>query len=209
MHAPCRNRPQVLRMKRIADIVLALTALLAAIPLGFIIGLVIRITSAGPVFHWSQRVGENNRIFLMPKFRTMRIDTPQVATHLLTDSHAYITRFGMLLRRTSLDELPQLYSVLRGDMSIVGPRPALFNQHDLVALRTQQGAHYLRPGITGWAQINGRDELSIEEKVRFDVQYAADLSFVMDLKILWLTLLKVATREGVRQADEAPARRAA
>lgn len=196
-------------MKRLTDVSIALAALLVVIPLGLAVALAVRLSSAGPVLYWSQRIGRDNRIFLMPKFRTMRTDAPQLATHLLTDSQSYITPLGSFLRRTSLDELPQLYSVLRGDMSIVGPRPALFNQHDLVALRTRQGIHRLRPGITGWAQVNGRDELSIEEKVQFDAQYASDASLRNDLRILWLTAFKVATREGVRQADEAPVRRAA
>jgi O-antigen biosynthesis protein WbqP len=162
-----------------------------------LIALAVSLTSMGPVLYWSDRVGRLNRIFKMPKFRSMRIDTPQLATHLLHDPGAYLTPVGWFLRRSSLDELPQLFSVLRGDLSLVGPRPALFNQDDLIALRTEAGVHELVPGITGWAQVNGRDNLSVPEKVRLDCEYLHMRSAWIDLKILILTVLKVARREGV------------
>jgi O-antigen biosynthesis protein WbqP len=160
----------------------------------------VKLTSPGPVFYWSDRVGRNNRIFRMPKFRTMRIDTPELATHLLTGADRWMTPIGSLLRSTSLDELPQLWSVAKGDMNFVGPRPALFNQYDLIALRTSQGVHRLTPGITGWSQVNGRDELSIFEKVEFDADYLQRQSFLFDLRILGLTLVKTIRREGIAQA---------
>ena len=158
----------------------------------------IRLTSKGPAVYWSDRVGVDNQIFRMPKFRTMRIDTPAVATHLLEDPDAYLTPIGPFLRKSSLDELPQLWSVLKGDMSFVGPRPALFNQDDLIALRTERKVHQLIPGITGWAQINGRDDIPIPKKVEFDEYYLKNHSFLFDMKILLLTLLKVARAENVR-----------
>lgn len=185
-------------MKRAFDLsvscVLSLIALLPCL----LIGICVRVNSKGPAIHWSKRVGRNNKIFLMPKFRSMVTETPQVATHLLQSSEIYITMVGSLLRRTSLDELPQLYSVLVGDMSFVGPRPALYNQNDLVDARTALGLHLLRPGVTGWAQINGRDELSIAEKVRFDKEYLDRRSFIFDLKILFLTAYKVFHADGIR-----------
>lgn len=159
--------------------------------------ILVRITSPGPAFYWSDRVGRDNRIFRMPKFRSMRVDTPAVATHLLADPGTYITPLGAFLRKTSLDELPQLWSILVGDMSFVGPRPALFNQEDLIALRTELGVHELVPGLTGWAQINGRDELSIPEKVKLDVEYQHLQSFWFDLRILWLTFVKVLRHDDV------------
>ena len=162
-----------------------------------IITLLVKITSAGPAIYWSSRVGKNNVLFNMPKFRTMRVDTPDVATHLLTDSQDCITPLGSFLRKTSLDEVPQIWSILRGDMVFVGPRPALFNQEDLVSLRTGQGVHRLIPGVTGWAQINGRDELSIPDKVELDAYYLAHRSFSLDLKILWRTLCAVGKSQGV------------
>lgn len=171
-------------------------AIVLAGPL-LIIPLLVRASSAGPALYWSDRVGRNNAIFRMPKFRSMYVGTPPVATHLLTNADAYVTPLGRFLRKSSLDELPQLWSVIVGDMSLVGPRPALFNQHDLVAARTQAGVHVLRPGVTGWAQVNGRDELPIPVKVRFDAEYLARRSFFFDLKILFLTVLKVVRREGV------------
>lgn len=184
-------------VKRAFDLIVALSAaLLLLIPI-IVIALLVRLTSKGPALYWSDRVGRNNKIFRMPKFRSMRIDTPAVATHLLSDPAAYLTPVGSFLRKSSLDELPQLWSILKGDMSFVGPRPALFNQDDLIALRTQHGVHELVPGLTGWAQINGRDELPIPEKVRLDVEYLQRRSFWFDLKILWLTLIKVVRREGV------------
>ena len=184
-------------MKRLFDLILSFClVLILSVPILLIAGL-IRLTSKGPALYWSDRVGVDNTIFKMPKFRTMRIDTPAVATHLLTNPDAYLTPIGPFLRKTSLDELPQLWSVLKGDMSFVGPRPALFNQDDLIALRTAKGVHRLIPGITGWAQINGRDDLPIPVKVSFDEYYLKNRSFFFDLKILWMTFLKVIRREGV------------
>ena len=184
-------------MKRLFDIVLALAAtLVLALPI-LAVALLVRLTSTGPALYWSDRVGAHNRIFRMPKFRTMRIGTPAVATHLLSNPDAWLTPIGGFLRRSSLDELPQLWSILKGDMSFVGPRPALFNQDDLVALRTERGVERLVPGLTGWAQINGRDDLPIPVKVEFDAEYLRRQSFWFDLRILWLTALKVLRREGV------------
>ena len=184
-------------MKRWIDFVIALTGISAVFLPTLLIGLVVRFTSRGPMFHWSDRVGRNNRIFRMPKFRTMRIDTPAVATHLLENPGQWLTPIGGFLRRTSLDEIPQLWSILKGDMSVVGPRPALFNQEDLIALRTQHGVHALTPGLTGWAQVNGRDELSVADKVKLDVEYLQRRSSLFDLYILWLTLLRVVRSDGV------------
>ena len=184
-------------VKRIIDIAFSLGAgLLFLFPLA-LIALAVRLTSEGPALYWSDRVGKNNRIFRMPKFRSMRTDTPAVATHLLGDASNWLTPIGSFLRKSSLDELPQLWSILVGDMSFVGPRPALFNQHDLIALRTKLGVHTLTPGLTGWAQVNGRDELPIPEKVTLDAEYAARRSFLFDVYILWLTFLKVIQRDGV------------
>lgn len=189
-------------MKRMFDIILALSLLTLFAPAMLLIALLVKVTSRGGVLHWSGRVGQYNRIFQMPKFRSMRVDTPQLATHLLADSNRWITPVGFFLRKTSLDELPQLWSVLRGDMSLVGPRPALFNQDDLVAKRTWAGVHELAPGITGWAQVNGRDELSIPEKVVFDAYYLHHKSMVFDIWILFLTVIKVLRREGIKQVSE-------
>jgi O-antigen biosynthesis protein WbqP len=161
------------------------------------VALCVRLTSVGPIFYWSERVGKHNRLFRMPKFRSMRTDTPAVATHLLAEPDQYLTPIGSFLRRSSLDELPQIWSILRGEMSFVGPRPALFNQEDLIALRTQYGLHVLTPGLTGWAQINGRDELPIPEKVELDREYLQRRSMWFDLQILWLTVVKVLRRDGV------------
>lgn len=184
-------------MKRFIDLTLSLCAgLLFLFPLA-LIALAVRLTSKGPALYWSDRVGKNNRIFRMPKFRSMRTDTPAVATHLLGDASNWLTPIGSFLRKSSLDELPQLWSILVGDMSFVGPRPALFNQHDLIASRTELGVHTLTPGLTGWAQVNGRDELPIPEKVKLDAEYAARRSFLFDVYILWLTFLKVIQRDGV------------
>ena len=166
-------------------------------PLFIILALFIKITSLGPVFYWSSRVGRNNLFFQMPKFRSMRIETPAVATHFLQNPDQWLTPIGSFLRRSSLDELPQLWCILKGDMSFVGPRPALFNQEDLIALRTEMGVDKLIPGLTGWAQINGRDELPIPQKVALDVEYMQRQSFLFDLKILWITALKVLTKDGV------------
>ena len=184
-------------MKRIFDLILVLIILASSfIPL-ILIAIVVRLTSKGPAFHWSSRVGRHNQIFSMPKFRTMRVETPQVATHLLRNPKRYETPIGPFLRKTSLDELPQLYNIFKGDMSFVGPRPALFNQYDLIQLRIKSKVHLLLPGITGWAQINGRDTLSIIDKVNLDAEYLKQQSFVFDIKILWITILKVIRREGV------------
>lgn len=184
-------------MKRLFDLFLSIFALAILIIPIILIALVVRFTSKGPVIYWSDRVGRNNKIFSMPKFRTMRIDTPAVATHLLDDPNQFLTPAGPFLRKTSLDELPQLWSIIKGDMSFVGPRPALFNQDDLITLRTQFGVDKALPGLTGWAQINGRDELPIPEKVKLDVEYVRRQSFFWDLKIIFLTFLKVIRRDGV------------
>ena len=184
-------------MKRLFDFLMSVFALcMLALPLA-IVTLLVKLTSAGPALYWSQRVGRHNRIFLMPKFRTMRIDTPVVATHLLGDPARFLTPIGSFLRKSSLDELPQLWSILIGDMSVVGPRPALFNQDDLIALRTAAGVDALLPGLTGWAQINGRDELPIPDKVALDVEYSQRRSFAFDLLIIVRTVLKVARRDGI------------
>lgn len=184
--------------KRSFDIVTAvILMLLFFIPM-MIISLVIRLTSKGSAFYWSERIGKNNMIFKMPKFRTMKTDTPAVATHLLNNPDQYLTSIGKFLRKYSLDELPQLHSILKGDMSFVGPRPALFNQDDLIELRTKKGIHILTPGLTGWAQINGRDELPIPIKVGFDEYYLKHRSFLFDLKIILMTIFKVLRSEGVK-----------
>jgi O-antigen biosynthesis protein WbqP len=184
-------------MKRCFDIAAALIMGLLLLVPGLFIALAVKLGSPGPALYWSDRVGRGNRLFRMPKFRSMYIQAPAVATHLLADSSRWITPLGRFLRTSSLDELPQLWSVLRGDMSLVGPRPALFNQHDLMALRTERGVHALRPGVTGWAQINGRDELAIARKVELDVEYLHRQSFAFDLLILARTVVKVFQREGV------------
>lgn len=184
--------------KRAFDILAALSGLIVLSPVLLAVGLAVRLESPGPALHWSRRVGRFNRIFLMPKFRTMRVGAPDVATHLLQDPQAWITPLGRFLRRTSLDEIPQLWSVLRGDMSLVGPRPALFNQDDLVALRTEAGVDRLRPGLTGWAQINGRDSLPVPDKARLDADYLSRQSFLLDLRIIVLTALTAFGGRGVR-----------
>ena len=184
-------------MKRVVDFVLALIASLIFLPLLVVLAVVVKLTSKGPVLYWSDRVGRDNRIFSMPKLRTMRTDTPVVATHLLSDPSRYLTPVGGFLRRTSLDELPQLWCILTGDMSVVGPRPALFNQQNLIELRTEHGVHTIRPGLTGWAQINGRDELPIPDKVRLDADYLRMQSLVFDAKVMVLTFIKVARRDGI------------
>ena len=184
-------------MKRIFDIALAIGLGVLFLPVLLALALLVRLTSPGPALYWSDRVGRQNRIFHMPKFRSMRVDTPAVATHLLADPEACMTPIGSFLRRSSLDELPQLWNILTGEMSFVGPRPALFNQDDLIALRTEAGVHVLTPGLTGWAQINGRDELPIPEKVRLDAEYLRRCSFAFDLLILWRTAIKVLRRDGV------------
>jgi O-antigen biosynthesis protein WbqP len=184
-------------MKQLFNLLFASTLLVfLIIPMLFVMAAV-RLTSKGPLIYWSERVGRNNIAFEMPKFRSMRIDTPAMATHLLNNPDAYLSPIGGFLRRSSLDEIPQLFSVLKGDMSFVGPRPALYNQDDLIALRTEKGVNKLLPGITGWAQVNGRDELSIPDKVALDVEYLNRQSFWFDIKILWMTFLKVVKRDGV------------
>lgn len=184
-------------IKRLFDFAVSLLALVLLLVPILVIALAVRLTSAGPAIYWSDRVGRNNVLFRMPKFRTMRVDAPAVATHLMEDPDAYLTSLGKILRRTSLDELPQLWSILIGDMSLVGPRPALFNQDDLIQLRAEAGVDRLKPGLTGWAQINGRDELPIAEKVKFDVEYLNRQSMRFDLRIILLTFVKVLRHQGV------------
>ena len=184
-------------MKRIFDLLLGVAILVLLVAPMLFISIAVRFSSKGPALYWSDRISKNNKIFKMPKFRSMLTDTPAVATHLLDNPSAYLSPIGGFLRRSSLDELPQLFSVLKGDMSFVGPRPALFNQDDLIALRTEKGVDKLLPGITGWAQVNGRDELSIPDKVVLDVEYLNCQSFWFDMKILWMTFLKVIKRDGV------------
>ena len=184
-------------MKRFFDLILGLFASVVLLLPVLLVVMAVRLTSKGPALYWSDRVGRNNVIFKMPKFRSMRVGTPAVATHLLADARSHLTPIGSFLRKSSLDELPQLWSILIGDMSFVGPRPALFNQHDLIALRTEQGVHTLVPGLTGWAQVNGRDELPIPEKVKLDLVYLQRQSFWFDIYILWLTFIKVMRRDGV------------
>ena len=184
-------------MKRVFDIYLGcLAALILFVPV-LLVAMAVRLTSKGPALYWSDRVGRNNVIFKMPKFRSMRVGTPAVATHLLGNPQAHLTPIGSFLRKSSLDELPQLWSILVGDMSFVGPRPALFNQQDLIALRTEQGVHELVPGLTGWAQVNGRDELPIPDKVKLDAEYLHQQSLSFDIRILWMTFLKVLNRDGI------------
>ncbi len=185
-------------MKRIFDLAMACGLLIFLVVPMTAIALTIKLTSKGNVLHWSKRIGINNTIFKMPKFRTMLIDTPDIATHLMKYPDKYLTSPGPFLRKYSLDEIPQLWSILKGDMSFVGPRPALYNQEDLISLRTAKGIHKLVPGITGWAQINGRDEIPIPVKVRYEEEYLMNRSFLLDLKILYLTFLKVTKAEGVK-----------
>ncbi len=184
-------------MKRLFDLTLALVAAVFLVLPIAAVAVAVRLTSPGPALYWSDRVGRQNRIFKMPKFRSMRIDTPAVATHLLQNPGQWLTPIGSFLRKSSLDELPQLWSILKGDMSFVGPRPALFNQDDLIALRTEKGVQELVPGLTGWAQVNGRDDLPISQKVELDAEYLRIQSLLFDLKILWMTALKVLARDGV------------
>lgn len=184
-------------MKRMMDLILVFVACVVLLAPVFLVALLVYVTSKGAVLYWSDRVGRNNQIFKMPKFRSMQTDTPTVATHLLKNPDNYLTPIGSFLRKSSLDELPQLWSIIRGDMSFVGPRPALYNQYDLIEMRTLHGVHELLPGLTGWAQINGRDELAVAEKVGFDVQYLKRYSIWFDLKILFLTGLKVINRNDV------------
>jgi O-antigen biosynthesis protein WbqP len=185
-------------LKRAFDVTLSILLIVLLAPLLLIVATMVRVTSRGPVLHWSERIGRNNRPFPMPKFRSMRLGTPQVATHLLSDPESHLTRIGSFLRRTSLDELPQLFSILAGDLSFVGPRPALFNQDDLVALRTELGIHQLVPGLTGWAQVNGRDDLPIPVKVQFDYEYLLRRRSGFDVQIIGMTFLKVIRGDGVQ-----------
>ncbi len=186
-----------MELKRVFDLMLAACASLILIIPCAVVAVLVRITSPGPVLYWSDRVGRGNGIFKMPKFRSMRVGTPALATHLLSDPGSHLTPIGSFLRKSSLDELPQLWSIIKGDMSFVGPRPALYNQHDLIELRTQSGVHVLVPGLTGWAQVNGRDELPIPQKVAFDTEYLRRKSIGFDIRILFLTLLKVIMRNDV------------
>jgi O-antigen biosynthesis protein WbqP len=191
------DQRKVFCVKRLFDLALAVSAsVLLAVPI-LVVALMVRLTSKGPVLYWSDRIGKDNNIFRMPKFRSMRVGTPAVATHLMRDPNAFLTPVGSFLRKSSLDELPQLWSILVGDMSFVGPRPALYNQEDLVALRTQYGVHQLVPGLTGWAQVNGRDELPVSSKVQWDVEYLRRKSLQFDLYILWLTFVNVLRQHGV------------
>jgi O-antigen biosynthesis protein WbqP len=185
-------------MKRAFDIFLSLLIIFILLLLFLTIAILIKTTSNGPILFWSSRVGKNNILFKMPKFRTMHLRTPAVATHLLKNPSRHLTPIGSFLRRTSLDEVPQLWSILIGDMSFVGPRPALFNQYDLIKLRTSKGVCHLIPGLTGWAQVNGRDNLSIAKKVKFDTEYLKKKSFIFDLKILYLTFIKIIRREDIK-----------
>ncbi|MEZ2129507.1 MULTISPECIES: sugar transferase [unclassified Sinorhizobium] len=184
-------------MKRAFDFLLAIVASVVLLAPALLVALAVRLTSPGPIIYWSDRVGRFNRIFRMPKFRSMRVDTPAVATHLLGSPDSYLTPIGSFLRKSSLDELPQLWCILKGDMSFVGPRPALYNQQDLIGLRTQYGVDVMLPGLTGWAQVNGRDELPIPDKVKLDVEYLKKRSFLFDIRILFLTFIKVVRRDGV------------
>ncbi len=184
-------------VKRAFDLLLAILAGVGLMAPLLLVALLVRLTSRGPVLYWSDRVGRDNTIFRMPKFRSMQVDTPAVATHLLGNPDAYLTPIGSFLRKSSLDELPQLWSILKGDMSFVGPRPALFNQHDLIELRTRAGVHRLAPGLTGLAQINGRDELPIARKVALDIEYLQNRSLRLDIRILFVTGLKVLRRDNV------------
>ena len=184
-------------MKRIVDLVVGLSALVMLVVPIVMVAILVKLTSKGSVLYWSDRVGRKKNIFRMPKFRTMRLDTPEMATHLMKTPVTYLSPIGGFLRRSSIDELPQLWSILKGDMSFVGPRPALYNQDDLIALRTERGVDKLIPGLTGWAQVNGRDDLPIPEKVALDVEYMERQSFWFDMRILWLTVLKVVRRDGV------------
>lgn len=185
-------------MSRALNFIFAFIACIVFFVPIIIISIIVKLTSKGPAVYWSKRVGQNNKLFEMPKFRSMRVDTPQKATHLLTDANKYLTPVGIILRKTSLDELPQLWSILIGDMNFVGPRPALFNQDDLVELRTEQGVHKIKPGVTGWAQINGRDDISIPKKVSLDKEYLDKRSLFFDFKIILLTFFKVLATKNVQ-----------
>jgi O-antigen biosynthesis protein WbqP len=195
---PRANKTVFLSIKRAFDLFLVSILTLILFAPFLIISFLIKFTSPGPIFFCSDRIGKNNALFKMPKFRTMYLNTPTIATHLLKDPSLYLTPIGSFLRKTSLDEIPQLWSILVGDMSFIGPRPALFNQYDLIDLRTSKGVHHLTPGLTGWAQVNGRDDLSIAKKVKFDTEYLKKKSLIFDLKILYLTFIKIIQREGIR-----------
>jgi O-antigen biosynthesis protein WbqP len=184
-------------MKRLIDLILTLVAAVLLLLPVIMVAVLVKFTSNGPILYWSDRVGKSNGIFKMPKFRSMKVDTPVVATHLLADPKSALTPVGDFLRKSSLDELPQLWCIFKGDMSFVGPRPALFNQDDLITLRTEKGVHALVPGLTGWAQINGRDELPIPQKVALDVEYLHQQSLLLDIKIIWLTFIQVIKKDGV------------
>lgn len=187
-------------LKRLLDLSAAILVFILLIPFILITAILVKTTSRGPALYWSNRVGKNNKIFSMPKFRSMVVYTPQIATHLMnqqTDPNAFLTPVGSFIRKTSLDELPQLWSVLKGDMSVVGPRPALFNQDDLIALRTEKNVHTLKPGITGWAQVNGRDEIPIPQKVALDEYYLKHRSIWLDIKIICMTVIKVIRRDNI------------
>jgi len=184
-------------MKLIFNLIFVILILIVLAPLILLIGIAVGITSKGPIIYWSRRVGRDNKIFKMPKFRSMRKNSPEVATHLLKNPDKFLSPIGGFLRKSSLDELPQLFSVLKGDMSFVGPRPALFNQFDLIRLRTEKGVSSLLPGITGWAQINGRDDLTIQEKVALDLEYLNNQSLLFDIKVLWLTVIKIIKNDDV------------
>lgn len=185
------------KMKRALDLLLGITAVMIFLIPFCILVIIVKVTSKGPALYWSSRVGQNNQIFSMPKLRTMRVETPVVATHLLVNPEQFLSPVGSFLRKSSLDELPQLWCIIRGDMSVVGPRPALYNQHDLIKLRTEHGVHMIRPGLTGWAQVNGRDELPIPDKVKLDANYVQGQSLGLDIKIIALTLVKVVRRDGI------------
>ena len=184
-------------MKRIVDLVVGLSVLVMFVVPIVMVAILVKLTSKGSMLYWSNRVGHKNKLFRMPKFRTMQMDTPEMATHLMNTPDTYLSPIGRFLRRSSLDELPQLWSILKGDMSFVGPRPALFNQDDLISLRTEKGVDRLLPGLTGWAQVNGRDELPIPDKVTLDAEYMERQSLWFDIYILWLTVLKVLRRDGI------------
>lgn len=185
-------------MKRISDVLLSLLLLcVLSIPM-ILIASIVKLTSKGPALYWSDRVGINNTLFKMPKFRTMRLETPEMATHLMEDPDRYLTSVGSFLRKFSLDELPQLWSILKGDMSIIGPRPALYNQDDLIELRSKKGIHRIVPGVTGWAQVNGRDDIPIPLKVEYDEYYMNHKSMLLDLKIAWMTFVNVLAKKGIK-----------
>lgn len=184
-------------MKRALDLLLGISAALIFFLPFCLLALIVKLTSPGPALYWSDRVGRDNRVFSMPKLRTMRVDTPVVATHLLADPAQFLSPIGGFLRKSSLDEIPQLWCIIRGDMSIVGPRPALFNQHNLIEMRTNFGVHRIRPGLTGWAQVNGRDELPLPEKVKLDLHYVEQQSIGFDIKVILMTVVKVIRRDGI------------